>query len=178
VPTDLSSKTLVRVGQGVTLLLVILAALWAPQIEKFTSIFEYLQLVLSFIAPPVVAVFVMGLFWKRANANGAFAGLIIGFALAIFLLISQTENLVPAINDIHFLHVAPILMVISMLIHAGVSLATAPPDPEQLKGFIWSRSIFKAETAELQGMPWYKNYRILAIILMAITAVVVIPFLV
>ena len=70
---NLSSKNLVTSGQIATVILVMLAAAWAPQIEKFSSLWEYLQLVLGFIAPPVVSVFLLGLFWKRGNANGAFA---------------------------------------------------------------------------------------------------------
>ena len=75
---DMTSKQLVRTGQIATLFLVVLAAAWAPQIERFGSLFQYLQLVLAFICPPVVAVFVLGLFWKRASANGAFAALMTG----------------------------------------------------------------------------------------------------
>ena len=173
----MESKKLVRVGQGITLLLVLLAALWAPQIENFTSLFEYLQLVLSFIAPPVVAVFLLGLFWKRANGNGAIAALGVGFLLAMFLLLSNMLDWAPAINSIHFLHVAPILMVICMAIHAAVSLATEAPAEDKTTGLTWTSKLFKEETAELKGLPWYKNYRILAVLLMIITAIVVLPFL-
>ncbi|RMG71604.1 MAG: sodium transporter [Bacteroidetes bacterium] len=175
---DLSSKALVRVGQGITLGLVIIAALWAPQIENFTSLFDYLQLVLSFISPPVVAVFVLGLFWRRANGHGAFAALITGFVIAIFLLVSEIYGLYPAINKVHFLHKAPLLMLLCLLIAVVVSLATAAPDPAQVDDYIWHRAMFRAETAELKALPWYKNYRILALILMAITALIVVPFLI
>ena len=175
---DLSSKALVRVGQGITLLLVIVAALWAPQIENFTSLFDYLQLVLSFISPPVVAVFLLGLFWRRANGHGAFAALMTGFVIAVFLLISEIYGLYPALNEVHFLHKAPLLMLLCMAIAVGVSLATAPPDPAQVDDYIWHRAMFRAETAELKALPWYQNYRILAILLMIITAAIVVPFLV
>jgi len=48
-----------------------------------------------------------------------------------------------------------------------------PPSPEKVKKMTWSRSIFQEETKELEGLPRYKNYRILAIILLLITALVV-----
>lgn len=175
---NMESKMLVRVGQGITLLLVILAALWAPQIESFPSIFEYLQLVLSFISPPVVSAFMLGLFWKRANANGAFVSLMAGFAIAIFLLLSEMNGWYPAINEVHFLHKAPLLFLFCAALHVIVSLATPPPAPEKLEGYTWEREILKAESEELADLPWYKNYRILSIILLVITAMVVVPFLI
>ena len=111
---DMTSKQLVRTGQIATLFLVVLAAAWAPQIERFGSLFQYLQLVLAFICPPVVAVFVLGLFWKRASANGAFAALMTGFTIAIFLLFSNVYELSPYINDIHFLDRAALLLLICL----------------------------------------------------------------
>jgi SSS family solute:Na+ symporter len=170
---NLTSKQLVRTGQMATVVLVILAALWAPQIERFGSLFEYLQLVLGFIAPPVVWGFFIGLFWKRANSNGAFYSLITGFFFTITLIYIKMTGAVPIIADIHYLHTAPMLLLFCGLINIIVSLATAPPDEKQIESLIWTTSIFKAETAELSGLPWYKNYRILAIILLLITAVVV-----
>ena len=85
---DISSQGLVRVGQIVTLILVVLAVLWIPFIDKVaTSLWEYLQKALAYICPPVAATFIMGMFWKRSNANGAFYGLIVGFFLAIWMVI-------------------------------------------------------------------------------------------
>jgi len=87
---DISSQRLVRVGQITTLVLVIFAALWAPQIERFGSLWEYLQIVLSYIAPPVAATFLVGLFYKRANGNGSIAGLLTGFAIAAVMVVGSS----------------------------------------------------------------------------------------
>ena len=180
---NLGSKQLVRVGQIATLVLVVLAAMWAPQIENFKSLFTYLQIVIGLIAPPVVAVFVMGLFWKRANGSGALVALLVGLLFAIVSLTSTiaadkgwTALQIDALNEIHFLHKAPIIMVGCMLVAALVSLATPPPAEEKVKDMVYSRKIFRDETLELQGLPWYKNFRILSIILLIITAVVVAAF--
>jgi len=54
-----------------------------------------------------------------------------------------------------------------------VSLATAPPTEEQVSSLTWNKKIFNEETKEMKGLPWYQNYRVLAIILLLITAVVV-----
>jgi SSS family solute:Na+ symporter len=166
--SGLSSQQLVRVGQIVTFILVLLAAAWAPVIESFKDLFKYLQLVLSFIAPPIVAVFMLGLFWKRANGHGAFAALITGFVISVVLLLSEINEwtgIFETINDIHFLHKAPILLALCAFIQVVVSLATKAPSTEKTEAYTWNVSLFRAESAELKGLAWYKNYRILAILL-------------
>lgn len=181
---DLTSKQLVRVGQIATLILVVLAAAWVPFIEKVSdSLWTYLQLVISYTAPPAVATFLLGLFWKRGNGTGSIASLLFGFTFAIILLGLQVyasgvdpdtlPGVIAAVTDIHFLIMATILFVLCSLVHVIVSLATAPPDAERVADYIWKPRLFREETIELSGLPWYQNYRILAIILLAITAVIV-----
>ncbi len=170
---NLTSQGLVRAGQIATVVLVILAAAWAPQIENFSSLWDYLQLVLGFIAPPVVAVFLVGLFWKRGNGHGAIASLIGGLLIAVFMIVIKLNGMVPTISEMHFLHTAPLLMVACILIHVVVSLATPAPSIEKIEHLTWHVGIFKAETEELKALPWYKNYRILAVFLLIITAIVV-----
>ncbi len=67
----ISSERLMWVGRIVTFIFMILSAIWAPQIDKFPTLWEYLQNALSYIAPPIVALYVIGVFWKRANHKGA-----------------------------------------------------------------------------------------------------------
>ena len=170
---NLSSKNLVTSGQIATVILVMLAAAWAPQIEKFSSLWEYLQLVLGFIAPPVVSVFLLGLFWKRANANGAFASLLGGLILSMILILSKINHWFPVINDIHFLHTAPLLLLACLVIHICFSLLSAPPSQEKIENMTWTKAIFDSETQELNTLVWYKNYRNLAILLLLLTALIV-----
>jgi SSS family solute:Na+ symporter len=170
---DMTSKELVRAGQISTVVLVILAAAWAPQIEHFGSLFQYLQLVLAFICPPVVAVFVLGLFWKRASANGAFAALMVGFAIAIFLLLSNIYDISPYVNDIHFLDRAALLLLICLIVHIVVSLQTEGPSEAVIANYTWRKSVWTEETEELKALPWYQNYRILSLILLTLTIALV-----
>ena len=67
-----SSHHLVTVGRITSVIILVIAVLWAPQIGNFGSLVKYYQQMLSYIAPPIVTVFFIGLFWKRANSNGAF----------------------------------------------------------------------------------------------------------
>ena len=73
-------------GRAVTFVFMLAAAAWAPQIDKFPTLWQYLQSALSYIVPPIVALFIIGVFWKRANANGAVAGIVIGIVSAAFFL--------------------------------------------------------------------------------------------
>ncbi|WP_411030080.1 sodium:solute symporter [Spongiimicrobium sp. 3-5] len=171
---ELTSKQLVRAGQIATIALVILASLWVPFIEKVSdSLWGYLQLVIAFTSPPVVAAFVLGLFWKRANGTGAFVGLLVGGAIAIFMILSVAFDISPYINDLHFLAKANLLFVVSLIIHIVVSLSTAAPDAQKVTDYTYRKELFTIETEELKLVPWYKNYRYLACILLLVTAIIV-----
>lgn len=170
---ELDGHALMQVGRAATFVFMILAAAWAPQIENFGSLFKYLQTVLAYVAPPVVAVFLLGIFWRRANGHGAFAALVGGLAVALALLLLGFTGRGP---EIHFLHVAPLLLLASGAICIGVSLATAPPDAERIAPYVWSRQLLAEDSAALEGLPWYRNYRVLSVWLLALTAIVVVAW--
>jgi SSS family solute:Na+ symporter len=178
----LSSEQLVRAGQIATIVLVVLAAAWVPYIEKVSdSLWKYLQLVISYTAPPAVATFILGLFWKRASGTGSIVSLLFGFVFAIVMLSLQVyasgqeevTGIVKSLTEIHFLLMAFYMWIFCMVVHVVVSLLTPPPSDEQVEHFTWRRELFKAETAELRDLPWYQNYRILAVFLLIITAIIV-----
>lgn len=158
------SKKLVRVGQLASVVIIIIAAIWAPHVEKFGTLVKYYQTMISYIAPPIVGVFLLGLFWKRASATGAFAGLIGGLVVAVFLMLYK--DLTP-LADLHFLLMVPFILIASLLVAITVSLMTEKPTEESLKGMIWSAEVFKEDSKELEGVVWYKNYRVLSFLLMA-----------
>jgi len=171
---SLTSKQLVRAGQITTLILVVLASAWVPYIERVSdSLWQYLQLVISYTAPPAVSTFVLGLFWKRANGTGSIVSLLFGFVFAVTMLLSQIYGWFPALNEIHFLGMASILFGLCLLVHVVISLATPAPYGEKVDDFTYSLAIFRAESAEMRGLPWYQNYRILAILLLILTSIIV-----
>jgi SSS family solute:Na+ symporter len=174
---NISNRGLVRTGQIATVVLVILAAVWSPMVETVaSSLWEYLQLVLGYISPPIVAVFMVGLFYRRANGHGAFYSLVLGYTLSIVFILMKINDVAPGITNVHFLLQVPALFVICVLLNILISQLTPPPAKDKIEQMTWTRSIFREETRELQGTPWYQNYRILAVILLLITAVIVIWF--
>ena len=77
------SQALSRVGRIATLVAMVLAALWAPQVTNFPTLWQYLQSIFSYVTPPVVAVYIFGLFWRRATSEAATATLLVGFPLGV-----------------------------------------------------------------------------------------------
>jgi SSS family solute:Na+ symporter len=156
---------LVTIGRITTITVMILGSIWAPQIQHFRSLFQYLQAVLAYISPPIVACFLLGVFWKRANGHGSFAGLMAGMLIGIALVVTQP--------GIHFLYVAPLLFVLCVVVIVVVSLMTAPPAAEKVDGLVWTRDLLRTTGAVAPGTPWYRNYRTLSVILLVFTLAVV-----
>lgn len=167
---DLDNHQLMVAGRWVTFGFMLLAALWAPQIQEFGSLFKYLQKVLSYAVPPVVALFLVGIFWKRANSHGAFLTLTVGVGAGVFLFIA---NEIVGWVDLHFLFVAPLLFLLSVVVLVAGSLSSAPPPPEKAEDYTWSMEFYHAETRDLAGVPWYQNYRVLSVGLVILTLVIV-----
>lgn len=167
---DLPDKALVKVSRYTTIIVALLAVGWAPQIERFGSLWQYVQGVLAYVVPPVTALYLVGLFWPRANGKGAAACLISGLACGVALFVA---NPILGLVHLHFLFVAPLLFVQSAAVLVAVSLATAPDGPEKSQGLTWSPAFYRAETEMLSRQPRWSNYRLLGVMLLGITAAMV-----
>jgi SSS family solute:Na+ symporter len=77
------------------------------------------------------------------------------------------------LNEFHFLAKANLLFVIAVLVHVVVSLATGLPEAQKVADYTYKKSIYSAETIELKALSWYKNYRVLSIILLIVTTILV-----
>lgn len=130
-----SEKRLVQVGQIATVVLVILGLAWIPLLQKLEGgLFQKLQSIQAYISPPIAAVFLLGLFYKRINGRGARAALITGAILGILRLslevsgasLPATLNWFVAIN---FLHFAVFLFLLCSIVLVTASL----PRPKILK---------------------------------------------
>ncbi|PIQ24399.1 sodium transporter [bacterium (Candidatus Blackallbacteria) CG17_big_fil_post_rev_8_21_14_2_50_48_46] len=140
-----SEKELVRAGQASTLVLVGVGLLWLPLIGLMSNqLYLYLQSVQAYISPPIAAVFLAGLLWKRANGQGAFAALLTGFVLGSLRFVAEIllklqkispESFLGAYASINFLHFAILLFVVAGSVLALVSLLTLPPTASQLQIF-------------------------------------------
>lgn len=157
------SKELVRVGRLTAFVVLVLAMIWAPFIQKFDSLVAYYQEVISYLAPPVVGAFFIGLFWKRSNADGAFWGLISGLLMAAMIMI--WKYVLQLDIGIHFLVMAPIMLLLSVMVNVIVSRVGQPPAKVKTEEYTYSRKVWDLDTRELEGVKWYNNFRILSALL-------------
>lgn len=157
---DAGEKELVRVGQLSTVVLVVVGLLWLPFIGVISNqLFVYLQSVQAYIAPPIAAVFLIGLLWKRATGAAALTTLCSGFVLGAVRFVSEIgvksgwvkwEPLV-GFAEINFLHFAILLFVISVFIMAVVSVVTERPSEKNLNVFANAREKAEARAKRTRG---------------------------
>jgi SSS family solute:Na+ symporter len=148
-----SQAQLVWVGRAATIVLVLVALLWIPVIQGARGLYDYLQGVQAYLAPPIAAVFFLGVFIKRLNAAGCLAALVAGFALGLFRLAVDTPvtlglagyedgyapgSLLWIVNNIYFQYYGLLIFLLSVAVMLGVSYATAPPSDTQLDGLTYA----------------------------------------
>jgi len=169
----MADRQIVMIGRASTGVCLLVAMLWAPQLEHFPSLWQYLQAVLAYAVPPVVALFIVGLFWRGANGSGAAAVCGIGtlFGVGFFVL-----NVVLGVTHIHFLYVAPILFGLDVVILVVASLLLPEATPVDVEALHWSRQGFVAESRRLALLPWWRSYRVQSAFLLALAAWVVVTF--
>ncbi|WKZ61042.1 MAG: sodium:solute symporter [Cyclobacteriaceae bacterium] len=144
---ETSEKNLVTVGRIATGVVVVLGILWIPVMSGISGVlYQYLQSVQSYLAPPIAAVFLLGLFYKRINAKGAMTvlvgGAIIG-ALRIFLELNKSSlsGFLYEFANLNFLYFCIALFVFSVVVLVGVSLLTEKPSEEQIKGLTFATTV-------------------------------------
>lgn len=160
-----SEEKLVRIGRVATAIVVLLGIAWIPLMANISGVlYEYLQSVQSYIAPPITAVFLLGIFWKRMNTVGALATLISGFVLGMFRLAAELNKTslkgwLYEWATINFLHFCILLFIICLSIGILVSMMTKAQNEESLKGLTFGTLTMEDKVAFKQS---YNIYDILA----------------
>ena len=140
-------RELVNVGRAATVLMVALGLLWIPFMSHISSqLWVYLQSVQAYIAPPIAAVFLIGVTWKRANGSGALAALLTGFVLGTARFVLElayagqpmAEGPLRTFVRMNFLHFAAVVFLVCVSVLVGLSLATAAPDPRKVAGLTFA----------------------------------------
>lgn len=101
------------------------------------QLYQYIQSVQAYIAPPVAAAFLLGILWPRANARGAMAALGTGFVLGTGRLIAEPNKdhlsgMLRAYAEVNFLHFAALLFVVCVAVLVVASLGAPPPRADLL----------------------------------------------
>ncbi len=135
-------------GRVATCVVVGLGILWIPVMKMVSSggLYQYLQSVQGYLAPPICAVFVLGLFWKRINSYGAVWGMSVGFVAGMCKLCIQTffgkdkiadPAFLAAVGDFNFLYATGVLLLISVVVIVATSLMTPAPAAEKTEGLTY-----------------------------------------
>ncbi|MCI0365595.1 MAG: sodium/solute symporter, partial [Phycisphaerales bacterium] len=147
-----SQKQLVWVGRMATTAMVLLGLMWVPVISEAKGLYGYLQSMSAYLGPPVFVVFFGGVFFKRLNAAGCFAALVIGFALGLWRLAidtpialaweGYTKGYAPGsfnfiINNMYFQYFSLMIFLVSSAVMVGVSFATRAPSEAKLSGLTY-----------------------------------------
>ena len=148
-----SQHELVWMGRVATAVMVFVALLWIPVIEGARGLYEDLQSVQGYLAPPIFTVFFFGIFNKRLNTKGCIWALVVGFLLGTFRLLVDTpvalhlagyENgyatgsFLWVVNNIYFQYYSLLVFVVAVVVMIGVSYATAAPAVEKLTGLTFA----------------------------------------
>jgi len=182
---DASQHRLVWTGRMATGVMVLIALLWIPVIQGGRGLYDYLQGVQGYLAPPIFTVFFFGVFHKRLNAKGALAALVVGFVLGAFRLAVDTPvslqmaglangytpgSFLWIVNNIYFQYYSLLIFVVSAVTMVVVSYLTAAPAEEQLVGLTYAT--VTAEQRRQSRSSWTRGDVIASIVvLLAILAV-------
>jgi SSS family solute:Na+ symporter len=143
-----SQARLVWIGRWATVGMVLISLFWIPVIQGSKGLYDYLQGVQGYLAPPIFAVFFLGVAFKRLNANGCLAALIVGFALGAFRLAVDTPvslglagfaegyptgSFLWIVNNLYFQYYSLFIFVVSCVAMIVVSHLTPAPTLERLQ---------------------------------------------
>jgi solute:Na+ symporter, SSS family len=158
----ISDQKLVRIGKITTIAGTILAIVCSPLFGHYTTIFEGINKLISYVAPPITAVFLLGVFWRRASGKSAFITLIAGMALGLVSFYLDWNNIYRG----DFMLVAFLLFVVCVAIMIATTFLFPEPFKVEAKLLVWEnwREPLRGEA----GGRGLGNYRVLTVLILAV----------
>ncbi|MDC6361842.1 MULTISPECIES: sodium:solute symporter [Flavobacteriaceae] len=180
-----SERELLTIGKIATGIIVVLGIVWIPIMDKIGGgvMYQYLQNVQSYIAPPVTTVFLLGIIWKRVNSKAAITTLLAGLVLLVLRLGSEIYYQPQIISGeevsgflfqfatVNFAHMAIFMFIFSVVLCIAVTLATAPPNYALIKGLSFG-TLTEEDRAATKG-----SYSTVDVVLSVLLVVIVIAIL-
>jgi SSS family solute:Na+ symporter len=167
---EASNHELVRVGRIATGIVVLLGMIWIPLMKNISKgLYGYLQSVQSYLAPPIAAAFLLGVFSKRINAKGAYTAMVVGFIIGILKLVfelmkGQLSGVLYDFATMNFLYFCIALFVFSVVLMIAISLASPAPDEAHIKGLTFATTV--AEDKKASRASWNKKDVLLTLLVL------------
>lgn len=164
-----SQSQIVRTGRIATTVMVLIALMWIPVVQGAHSLYDYLQSVQGYLAPPIFVVFFFGVFWKRLNAKGCLWAMIVGFTLGIFRMLVDTPvtmklggfahgytpgSLLWIINNINFQYFSILITLVSAVVMVVVSYASPDPDYVRIKSLTFGTATAEDKAKTYASWDW------------------------
>jgi SSS family solute:Na+ symporter len=160
-----SQVEIVRMGRIATTVMVLIAMAWIPVVKGATGLYNYLQSVQGYLAPPIFVVFFFGVFWKRLNARGCLWAMIIGFILGLFRMLVDTPvtlgtttysegSFLWIINNINFQYFSILITIISALVMIVISYFTQEPDYAKITNLSFGTTTHEHRTESKASWGW------------------------
>ena len=161
-----TQSQLVKMGRTATVVMVLIAMAWIPVVKGAHGLYEYLQSIQGYLAPPIFVVFFFGVFWKRLNAKGCLWAMVIGFVVGLFRMLVDTPvtmsngtfkytegSFLWIINNINFQYFSILITIISAVVMVVVSYMTEEPNQAQISGLTFATATAedKAKTRSSWG---------------------------
>lgn len=166
----ISDSSQVKIGRISAIVVMLLAMLWSTQGGRYSSIFEAINAIASHLAPPITAVFIWGIFWRRGTSQAALTTLIFGFimgatAFMFDLPLIGNEKIITDRWGIPFMMQAWWSFCICSLVFFVVSLSTPRPSKEKTDGLTWNHPLEVVNQGKIRG---FTDPRLLAGILLVV----------
>ncbi|MFT6336709.1 MAG: SSS family solute:Na+ symporter [Halioglobus sp.] len=158
---ELTDRDIARYGRITTVVLMVIAAAWAPQIANFQGLWGYLQQMFGIIVPPIVVIFLVGVFFKRGNGHGAFWTLVIGTGAGVLTFALKQMGM----WDVHYTINVGLMVILSLIIFVSVSLSTKQDDSKSIEGLMYQPGMINEG---FEDVVWYKHYVTHLIVLAAL----------
>ena len=166
-----TQSQIVRTGRTATTIMVLIALAWIPVVQGAHSLYDYLQAVQGYLAPPIFVVFFFGVFWKRLNAQGCLWAMIVGFALGLFRMLVDTpvtmklgslaQGYAPGsflwiINNINFQYFSIVITLVSAIVMVAVSYATAGPEYARIQSLTFGTATAEDKAKTYASWDWHE----------------------
>jgi SSS family solute:Na+ symporter len=180
-----SQAQLVWVGRVATVVMVIIGLLWIPVIQGGRGLYDYLQGIQAYLAPPIFVVFFFGIFMKRLNGPGCLATLLTGFGMGLFRLAVDTPvklmgttytegSFLWIVNNIFFQYYSLLITLVCIIVFIIVSYATKKPDYVKIGGLTFST--LTEEDRIATRSTWSAKDVVLSVLLVAIIIAIYVYF--